>query len=75
MAIEVIRRGHLPENDQFEAECCKCKSQLRFLRSDARHTSDQRDGDFVTVTCPVCQGPVHAQSGSGKPAMPPPSRK
>lgn len=75
MAIEVIRRGHLPENDQFEAVCHRCKSQLRFLRSDAKHTSDQRDGDFVTITCPVCQSPVHAQSSSGKPPPPRPSQK
>ncbi len=75
MAIEVTRRGHLPENDQFEAQCFKCKSEMRFLRSDARHASDQRCGDFVTIDCPVCGAPVHAQSSNSKPAVPPPSRK
>lgn len=71
MAIEVINRGHLPENDQFEAKCNHCKSDLRFLRSDARFTSDQRDGDFVTVDCPVCSHAVHVASSKGRPSVPP----
>ena len=71
MAIEVITRGHLPENDQFEACCHKCKSDLRFLRGDAKLTFDQRDGDFVTIACPVCQSLVNVASSKGKP---PPSR-
>ena len=72
MAIEVIRRGHLPENDQFEAECYRCKTGVRFLRSDAQFTSDQRDGDFVTVKCPACGDSIHVASAKGK--SPPPPR-
>lgn len=71
MAIEVVRRGHLPEEDQFEAQCYRCKSDIRFLRSDAKFTADQRDGDFVTVACPVCQTPVNVASNKGKPPPPP----
>lgn len=48
MAIEIISRGTLPENDVFDVACRKCGSQLRFLRSDAKLTSDQRD--TVTVS-------------------------
>ena len=67
MAIEIIERGSLPENDVFDAQCWKCRSKLRFLRSDAKLTSDQRDGDFLTVECPVCGEPVTmgAQRRSG----------
>lgn len=74
MAIEVISRGHLPENDQFDASCHKCKSVLRFLRSDAKLTSDQRDGDFLTVPCPVCGTSVHVAANKGRPAPPRPTR-
>jgi hypothetical protein len=72
MAVEVIQRGHLPENDQFEATCSRCRSQLRFLRSDAKLTHDQRDGDFVTISYPVCSNSVHASASKGTP--PPPKK-
>lgn len=69
MAIEVIRRGNLPENDQFDVKCNHCKSEIRFLRSDARLTSDQRDGDFLKVDCPVCNHAVHvAANKSARPS-------
>lgn len=78
MAIEIISRGHLPENDQFEATCHKCKSSLRFLRSDGKLSFDQRDGDFLTVSCPVCGDSVHVNANNGRPAqlppLPPPHR-
>ncbi|WP_066795092.1 hypothetical protein [Sphingomonas soli] len=74
MAIEVISRGHLPENDQFEASCSNCKSTLRFLRSDGKLTFDQRDGDFLTVACPVCGTSVNVAANKGKPPPPRPSR-
>jgi RNase P subunit RPR2 len=71
MTIKVIRRGHLPQNDQFDATCRKCHSEIQFLRSDGRFTSDQRDGDFLTVDCPVCGDPIHVDAKKGKPPVPP----
>lgn len=71
MTIEVIRRGHLPENDQFDVQCTHCKSDLRFQRKDGRFTSDQRDGDFLTIDCPVCNHAVHVAADKGKPPPPP----
>lgn len=62
MAIEIIRRGHLPENDRFEAQCHNCKSYIAFLRSDGKLTFDQRDGDFLTVDCPHCGKSVHVST-------------
>lgn len=62
MAIEIIRRGHLPENDRFEAQCHNCHTQIAFLRSDGKLTFDQRDGDFLTVDCPHCHRPVHVST-------------
>jgi hypothetical protein len=59
MAIEIIERGELPGEKQYEASCNLCRSRLKFLRADAKITYDQRDGDFLTITCPVCLRPVH----------------
>lgn len=61
MSIEVIVRGQPPEEKVYEEQCRRCASMLRFKRADAKYTADQRDGDFLTVECPVCHGTVHAQ--------------
>jgi RNase P subunit RPR2 len=68
MAIEVIERGELPEDRPYEATCNRCRSKLRFLRGDAQFTADQRDGDFLTVKCPVCGESVH--TSANKPTRP-----
>lgn len=68
MAIEVIERGNLPEDQPYDATCNHCRSKLRFLRKDAKFTSDQRDGDFLTIACPVCSHPVH--TAANRPSRP-----
>lgn len=68
MAIEVVERGEMPEDRPYEATCNNCRSKLRFLRGDAKFTPDQRDGDFLTVTCPVCKQSVH--TGVNRPPRP-----
>lgn len=55
MAIEIIEHGTLPGDKVYEAKCFGCKSKLRFHQRDGTLVSDQRDGDFVQITCPVCQ--------------------
>jgi ribosomal protein S27E len=74
MAIEVVNRGHLPENDVFNVQCHTCKSDIRFLRSDGKLTFDQRDGDFLTIACPVCGNSVTADVKLGKSMPARPSR-
>ena len=54
MAIEVLERGSPPSEKVYETHCNGCHSKLRFKRSDAQFTSDQRDGDFLSIACPVC---------------------
>jgi hypothetical protein len=55
MAIEVVRRGKAPEDVVYKADCYTCKSVLKFKREDGKITYDQRDGDFLTIECPVCE--------------------
>ena len=62
MAIEILERGMLAEDKPYEAICNRCRSRLRFLRGDAKFTDDQRDGVFLTITCPVCGDLVHRQA-------------
>ncbi len=70
MAIIVTKRRTPLENYIFDATCVRCKSELQFQRRDGEVTSDQRDGDFVTVKCPVCGTPVHAALSKGREPSP-----
>lgn len=54
MAIEIVRPGITSAEIKYTAECYRCKCVVRFTGADGRVTSDQRDGDFINVTCPTC---------------------
>lgn len=54
MTIEVIKKGIKPEDRKVEGTCGNCKSEMRWVAKDGTHQSDQRDGDWNTVKCPVC---------------------
>ena len=70
MAIEVLSRG-IPLNERkYTATCNSCRSRLRFARSDGHDHFDQRDGDYVSVTCPVCGGIVNANIDGYEPPQP-----
>jgi len=58
MAIEVISRGTKPEERTVNGACVHCKSVLRWKASDGKGESNQRDGDFNVITCPVCREKV-----------------
>lgn len=59
MSIEVIERGTPPGEKPYKVTCTSCRSKLKFLRTDAKFTSDQRDGAYLTIRCPVCGTDVH----------------
>ena len=60
--MKVLERGQNPNdpNKLFNARGHGCKSLIEFARVESKVTYDQRDGDFMTVTCPVCAIPIHA---------------
>lgn len=54
MAVEIIERGQLPSETVYDATCGNCRTKIRFKRGDAKYFFDQRDGDFLSIACPVC---------------------
>jgi RNase P subunit RPR2 len=52
--MRIIRRGVLPEEKIYRASCNHCKTEVEFTGAEGRLKYDQRDGNFYTVTCPVC---------------------
>lgn len=52
--MRIIKKGKKPEEKKYRGTCGKCKTVVEFKRSEAKFIPDFRDGDFLTVTCPVC---------------------
>lgn len=59
--IEIIKRGKPPGEIGYEVTCHNCKSELRFKGSDAKYSNDQRDGNYLSIDCPVCHRKVTSQ--------------
>lgn len=54
--IEILKKGTLPKDKVYIIECDYCTTSFKFNREDARYNSDQRDGDFLSILCPLCEG-------------------
>ena len=51
--MKIIKEGRLVEDEEFEAHCPKCKTVFSFFRKEAKSCSDQRDGRYLEVRCPL----------------------
>jgi ribosomal protein S27E len=60
--MKIIKQGTPRSEDVFEGRCMDCKTVVQFKRSEAKYTPDQRDGDFLTVACPVCGRAIHVNT-------------
>jgi RNase P subunit RPR2 len=52
--VKITKVGSRPEDKEYRASCRNCKSEVEFRRNEAEYISDQRDGDFLSVRCPIC---------------------
>lgn len=52
--MKIIRQGSLPENRVYRATCRRCDTEIEFARHEATYVPDQRDGDYLVITCPTC---------------------
>lgn len=55
---EILVMGKLPGENKHRARCKYCGTVFRFLRSEATYESDQRDGDYLAIKCPLCKTSV-----------------
>jgi len=52
--VEIITMGRLPEDVKYTMKCRECKTVAIFERKEGRYSADQRDGDAIVFTCPIC---------------------
>lgn len=62
--MEIIKEGELPGSKTYTATCNSCKTVFRFRAGEAKYITDQRDGDYYSVTCPLkgCHSTVTANA-------------
>lgn len=57
--MEILFKGIPPSEKDYTGECYYCKTRVRFKAKEGKTTYDQRDGNFITVLCPVCSRPIN----------------
>lgn len=56
--VKVLERGKLRSETVHQIRCTGCDSLLEFTEHEAKYVGDQRDGDALVITCPVCHKEV-----------------
>lgn len=57
--MKILQRGLMPGEKTYRTVCRSCMSHIEFEQREAEIVRDQRDGDYVTVKCPVCDKPIN----------------
>jgi hypothetical protein len=60
--VKIIHRGEDPATQPVLAQCSRCGTQIEFMPSEAQFVSDQRDGDFYRIGCPICNHEITANA-------------
>jgi hypothetical protein len=51
--VKITKVGTLPCSKTYQARCRSCKTEFIFERKEAKYNNDQRDGDYLSITCPL----------------------
>jgi ribosomal protein S27E len=63
--MKIIQRGSDPRAEPIQATCRNCQTVFEFHPLEAKYSSDQRDGDFYSIGCPVCGQTVYKDARRG----------
>jgi hypothetical protein len=53
--VEILKKGKSPLELTYDHTCKICKTRFRFAYSEGQRMSDNRDGDYLTIDCPICK--------------------
>lgn len=52
--MKILKRGKLPDDRVLRGKCSYCKTEIEFMQKEGNVIHSQKDGDCVTIDCPVC---------------------
>jgi RNase P subunit RPR2 len=53
--MKIIKRGQVPGNEVYRLDCNHCHTEFEIEAKEAKYNSDQRDGDYLSIECPICK--------------------
>lgn len=62
--VKILVKGTIPEEQWYKGTCGHCHTEFAFQRKEAKYSSDQRDGDYFSIDCPLCSKPVYVSTNS-----------
>lgn len=51
--MRIITKGTIPSEKWYIAKCNHCGTKFEFQQKEGTLTYDQRDGNFITIACPL----------------------
>jgi len=60
--VTIIKRGELPKDRIYRCTCYNCYTEFEFTQEEGTYHSDQRDGEYLTIACPLCNRNCHASA-------------
>jgi hypothetical protein len=51
--MEIIKQGQIPSEKEYTVSCSHCHTMFKFKQGEASYQGDQRDGDYLVVSCPL----------------------
>jgi len=53
--MNILKKGTIPEELFYYGKCYNCHTEVEFKQKEAKLTATPRDGDLLSVNCPVCK--------------------
>ena len=52
--MKIISKGTIPKDRVYRVSCDSCSSKIEFIQGEGKIVYDQRDGNYISINCPVC---------------------
>lgn len=69
MTIKILKQGRLPEEVTYKFTCGHCRTEFTAQAKDGKVQSDQRDGSWLVVACPLCHNKCTSWNEYKEPAI------
>jgi len=66
--VKILKEGILPGDKVYKSTCRHCDTVFEFQAKEANLVGDQRDGNYYSINCPLCEN-ICTVSQSPKPVF------
>lgn len=59
--MNIIKEGIKPKDRKYQLTCQTCATVFNIFEYEGTKSHDQREGDFISCKCPICDQIVNHQ--------------